>query len=205
MSIFDRLRARKAPPPASLDVDALLDHFGDAAKELEHTHVDPALVRARLADGFRDAGLDPAPPAAFEVMCADLDDAAWRRMAVAVSALELEEVQAALPKLIAGRRPEDLVREAFAVFAQESRLLTMALMRQSSLRTEEFTRLFVAASGAGVEGETAAESQARLERVDYARLLAQAESARSDAEERMKYLRKLQQEQERRFAPRGKW
>lgn len=205
MSILDRLFGRTEPPPASLDADELLDHFGDAAKELEHWDVEPALVGARLADGLRDAKLSPLEPARFAQLTADLDEEGWRRLAVAVSALEDEDVTAALPALCAENGVEALVSAGFVGFAKDLSLLRLELLRRSSLRTEEFTRAWIARMGAGVEGESLSESRSRLERIDYSRLLREAEGARRSAEERAAYLRRLQKEQEERYAPRGKW
>jgi hypothetical protein len=46
---------------------------------------------------------------------------------------------------------------------------------------------------------------AALDRLDYARLLNEAERARESAKERTEYLRKLQEKADRMLAPRGKW
>src|SRR5208283_4064709 len=96
------------------------------------------------------------------------------------------------------------VKEAFVGLALATPLLTMTLLRQSPLRVEEFARHFLARLGTAVSGETAAQSRERLERLDYGRLLAEAERAKVSAEERMEYLRQLQEDQARR-ARRGKW
>jgi hypothetical protein len=205
MSIFDRFFRSKERPPAALDDANLRRVFGELAQELEHQEVEPALVRARLADGYRDAGLEPLLPEDFDALTAGLDEAAWQRLAVAVRALEEEEVQQALPALLGDKPVADQVRAGFIDFARQSDRLTLALLRQSRLRTEEFARRFIASLGAGVEGESLAESAERLSRIDYGRLLDQAEEARGDAEARMAYLKALLEEQERQFAPRGKW
>jgi Flp pilus assembly protein TadD len=84
-------------------------------------------------------------------------------------------------------------------------MLTLELLRQSSLRVEEFARHFLARLEAAVASETVAQSRARLQRLDYAQLLAEAERAKVSAEERVAYLRKLQQKQEQLLSRRGKW
>lgn len=205
MSFWDRLFKSKDRPPAELDDVELRRIFGLSAQALEHSAVEPELVRARLADGYRDAGLDPVLPEDFDAMTAHLDEESWRRMAVVVDALEDEDVQQSLKPLLGTGTVADQVRTSFVGFASESNLLTLTLMRQSRLRTEEFTRRFIASLGAAVEDETMAESKARLERIDYGRLLDAADKARGSAEERMAYLKKLREDQEEKFAPRGKW
>jgi hypothetical protein len=83
--------------------------------------------------------------------------------------------------------------------------LTLELLRQGPLRVEEFARHFLARLGAAVAGETPAQSRLRLQRLDYAQLLAEAERDKVSAAERMDYLRRLQEQQEQRLARRGKW
>jgi hypothetical protein len=96
------------------------------------------------------------------------------------------------------------IRTAFVGLARELPLLTMELLRQSELRIEEFARNFIARLGATVAGETPQQSRDRLHRLDYARLLEEAEQAKVSAEERMEYIRKLQEEQDKKTR-RGKW
>jgi len=205
MSLWDRLFKSRERPPAELDDVELRRLVGQSAQAYEHREVEPALVRARLADGYRDAGLEPVLPEDFDAMTAHLTEESWRRLAIAVDTLEDDGVQQALPALKGAGSVADQVRAGFVDFAAGSDLLTLALVRQSRLRAEEFTRRFIASLGAAVEDETLQESRERLERIDYGRLLAEAEEARGSAEERLAYLKKLREEQEKKFAPRGKW
>ena len=69
---------------------------------------------------------------------------------------------------------------------------------------EELARRLLAGLGAAVAGETADESKNKLHRLDYGRLLAEAEQARRAAAERAERLKKLQDEQEQRRSRRGK-
>jgi hypothetical protein len=73
------------------------------------------------------------------------------------------------------------------------------------LRVEELARRLLAVLGASVVGESAEESKKTLHRLDYARLLAEAEQAKIAAAGRAEKLKKLQDEQEQRRARRGKW
>jgi hypothetical protein len=114
-------------------------------------------------------------------------------------------VRDALPRLVGENGLARQLEEAFVGLARSTPLLTMELLRQGQLRVEEFARHFLARLGAQVAGETAAQSRERLERLDYEGLLAEAERARDSAEGRMDYLRRLQEEQDRRRPRRGKW
>lgn len=212
MSIVDRL-FRRPPAGAALDLPALQARFAAAAARCAGRPADRDLVRARLADGCRDAGLAPGLPEVFDELVQGLDEEAARRLMLAAGAFDDEEVRKALPRLptireeerrpIAahGRRLVAVLRE----LARETPLLTLQLLRDSPLRAEEFTRQFIARLGASVRGETAEQSRRRLERLDYERLLAEAEQARQSAEGRAKQIRDLQDEQEKRRPRRGKW
>jgi hypothetical protein len=206
MAISDWLAKRpaKGSPRVMLDVVALQDRFAVEVPQLEGRPVEPELVRARLADGYRDLGLAPMAPERFDAAAAGMDDEAWRRLALAVTALRQEDVRAGLPLLLDGQGVAEQVKAGFVAPARELSLLTMELLRQSELRVEEFARQFIARLGAGVIGETPQHSRVRLHALDYARLLEEAEKAKVSAEQRMEYIRRLQEMQDRR-SRRGKW
>jgi hypothetical protein len=143
------------------------------------------------------------PPGDFDGLVLGLDAEAWRRLALVVAALDCDDVRRVLPGLLA-RPVEAQVRRAFVDFARSTELLTLDLLRQSPHRVEEFARGWLDRLGASVEGETEEQSRERLARLDYGRLLAEAERARQEAEGRMEYLKKLQEQAGRR-ARRGKW
>jgi hypothetical protein len=85
-------------------------------------------------------------------------------------------------------------------------LLTMTVLRTSGLRVEELTRAALAALGIAIAGEDPARSAAALQRLDYERLLAQAEQARAAAEGRMAQLKQAQDQDDQARSPRrGKW
>jgi hypothetical protein len=200
-------RPHRGKDRVDLSLPALRELFADAAGRLEGKAVEAELVRARLADRYRDAGLEPPLPEEFDALVRDLDGEGWRRLALAAGALDLEEVREALPRLLApspgGVREQ--VEAAFVGLARATELLTMELLRQSPLRVEEFARHFLARLGAAVAGETVPQSRERLHRLDYGRLLAEAERAKLSAQERMEYLRKLQEEEDAQRPRRGKW
>jgi hypothetical protein len=166
---------------------------------------DPDLVRARLADGCRDAEIDPPLPEDFDGMVSGLDDEGWRRLAVLTVALEQRDVRAALTALVAVRTPLELIRRGFVVVALKTPLLTLELLSRGSLRVEELARKLLAGLGAGVSGESARTSDEQLDRLDYERLLAEAAAAEKAAEQRLEELKKLQDEKEAKRPGRGKW
>jgi hypothetical protein len=209
MAIADWLFKRLGRGKDRVDVDLppLKAWFTGLVPGLEGKEVEPALVLARLADRYRDAGVEPMLPVDFDGLVTKLDAEGWRRLALAGSALDLEKVRRALPRLLAvtGETVHGQVQNGLVGLAEATPLLTMELLRQSPLRVEEFARHFLARLGAAVTGENVGQSRDRLERLDYARLLAEAERAKLSGEERLAYLRALQEEQEAGRPRRGKW
>jgi hypothetical protein len=191
--------------PVELPLPALVARFKAAIPPLEHRSVDLALVRARLADRFRDVGLTPLYPEIFDALASGLDDEARRRLALLVDALFDPGIAPHLPALFGARHPAHTVQDGFLQLAFKSELLTMELLRKSGLRVEELARAFIAALGASVEGEAPEVSLDRLARLDYARLLSEAEQAKLGAEARVQYLKRLQDEHLARMPRRGKW
>jgi hypothetical protein len=204
MSLADRLFRRKGKVP-ELDLGDLQSHLVDAVPAYVGRTLDTDLLRARLADRCRDAGLNPLRPEEYDALASGLDGDALGRLGLLIGTLDLEVVRAALPALTAERPVCDLVAMAFTALARDTPLLTLELLRHSPLRVEEFARMFIARLGAAVSGETPRVSRERLERLDYAKLLAEAERARQAAAERMAHLQRLQDEQEQGRPRRGKW
>jgi hypothetical protein len=202
MGLLDRLRGRAAP--TELDLSVLREALGRRVALVESRPVEPALVHARLADRYRDLEREPPEPGAFLALVAALDAASWQRLALVVSALDEPAVRGPFRDLRS--RADDQVRAGFAGFAQGTSLLTLALLRQSPLRLEEFARRWAAALALPIRGEAATVSADRLERLDYGRLLGEADRARQDAEGRLEQLRQKAEAQDRRVMPRrGKW
>jgi hypothetical protein len=195
--------ARRHPPARpAIALEPVMSGIAADVPRRHGADVEPDLIRARLADRYRDAQLIPLSPEDFDGLALGLDAEAWRRLALAVAALDGDAIRPALPALL--RPPvEGQVRTAFVDFARSTGLMTLDLLRQSPHRVEEFTRLWLDRLGAAVVGETEKQSRERLARLDYARLLAEAERARQEAEGRMDYLRE-RQEQAARRARRGK-
>jgi hypothetical protein len=178
----------------------------EAASAQEEGGVELALLRARLGDLCRGLGMAPADPALLMSLCEDLDEAGLGRLAVVVAALrEAAGLREALPALCGAGAGDALVERCADIALLATAPLTLELICQSPLRVEEVARHCLARLGARVEGERVEEAQARLERLDYGTLLAEAARAQESAEGRLEYLRKLQEDMEARFRPRGKW
>jgi hypothetical protein len=208
MKLLDRIFGRGAPaeptaesPPLPLIVVTTV--FGALLESNAGQAADPDVVRARLADTLRDLEVAPIDPDEFDALARGLDDDGWGRLWLATVCArgDLDVLGA----LVAARGVPAVVRDGFIGFAKSSPLLTMELLRQSSLRVEELARRWIAALGARVDGETPEVSRAALERLDYGRLLAEVDRAKMSAEERMAYLKKLQEEHDASRPRRGKW
>ncbi len=207
MSRFERLFGRKGAPAEErplLELVPVCQALARRRPALERRDVEPVLMRARLADFFRDHSQEPVTPEAFSALCGNLDPEAWRRLALVTGALEEAAVGPVVASLAKTRGVLPVVREGFVEFARETHLLTLELVGQSALRLEELARRWVQTLGAGLQGETAEESEQRLARLDYTKLLAEAERAKKAAEARQEKLNKLREAQDAK-AVRGKW
>lgn len=203
MSIFDRLRSSGAK--AELALPAVLGAAREAVERFEHAEVDAALLRAQLADCCRDAGVEPVDPEGFDAQVRELDPEGWRRLSALAALWTQPELGAALAAILRQRGAGPAVTALVSV-AGGKPLLTMAVLRMSALRVEELARAQLAALGIAITGETAAQSGAALQRLDYERLLAQAEQARQAAEGRLAQLKQAQDEDDKARSPRrGKW
>ncbi|MFP2923997.1 hypothetical protein ACLESO_02025 [Pyxidicoccus sp. 3LG] len=211
MSRFDKLFGRKSGPTTPpvdrplLRLSVLCEALAQRRPALERRDVEPGLLRARLADFHRDQGLEPVKPDFYLEQCETLDVDGRRRLALVTEVLAELSVGAVVAAQARTQGVEHQVREGFVGFAREAKLLTLELLGQSPLRLEELARRWVKALGAGFEGESAEESTQRLARLDYARLLEEAERAKQAAEGRQGKLKKLREEQDAQIAPRGKW
>lgn len=201
MSLTDRLFGR--PAGAKLDLPAVQARLARAVRA--SAAADPDLTRARLADHCRDAGLLPLLPEEHDRAASGLDAEGQRRLACLVALLELDAVRAVVAQLAGTWPVYQLVTVAFTGLAQDTPLLTVDVLGQSEQRVEELARRFLAAIRAGIAGETPEESKKRLHKLDYARLLDEAEKAKEAAAERAERLRRLQEQQEQRRGRRGKW
>ncbi len=193
-----------APTRIEWDLAPLVSRIREAAPALEAKDVAPDLVRARLADHCRDAGIAPPDAHDFEARSGGLDAEGWRRLALAAAAVDDDGVRAAIAGL-AGRVPATThIEWALLELARDSAPLTVGLVRLGPVRAEEFARQLSARLGIGIAGETDEQSRDRLSAIDYKRLLAEAERAKASAEEKMERLRQRQAEADAKRRRRGK-
>ncbi len=209
MGLFDWLFQKHHKTPSdnraiSLDLDSIMESVHSEASHWEEEEIQGELLIARLADCCRDAQLDPAEPEVAAKHFAAWNPMAQQRMAMCVEMLIDVVEEDDLAHLFQDTKGAGLFHH-LAGLIDATEQLSPELIHQSPLRVEEFARHFIARLGAQVEGEAPQESQARLERLDYGTLLAEAERARSSAEEQLEHLRKLQEDLDARFQPRGKW
>jgi hypothetical protein len=179
-------------PRVEWQLEHLVARIRDQAPALEAREVESALVHARLADQYRDLGFPPPDGADFERQAANLDVEGWRRLALAVATLDDLDLRGAL-LAIAPRVPVAVqVESGFFGVAIETAPLTVALVRQSAIRAQEFGRHLAMRLGIGIAGESREQSRALLDALDYKRLLTDADVAKAAAHETMERLRKRQ-------------
>jgi len=194
--------AKDAGPRAEWDLQTVTGLLGQLAPPLETREIEPLLIQARLADHYRDIGLAPVAPVNFDALVRGLDAESWRRFALALGPLDHAETRSVLAHVKTTVLQQ--VEGGFVATARQHDVLTLALLRQSEVRIEEFARHLALSLNVAWRGETPDESRARLHQLDYKRLLAEAEEAKKQAQERMEYLRKKQDEDAARRRPRGK-
>jgi hypothetical protein len=186
--------------PAGLDLLGLQAIMLAPLPRLEKAEVDLDFLRARLADLCRDLSMDPVEPDEALRQLQALDNESRRRLALVVRAFDDDA-----PKRALAIKSAQELNDLLLGFAREHQLLTTEILLESNLRREEFVRHFIARLGAPIQDEEPADSRDRLERLDYRQLLAAAERAKVSAAERTEYIRKLQEEQEKRVGRRGKF
>lgn len=199
MSLASRLFGRSGG--VKFDLTAVQGLLADAVRRCGPA--DAELARARFADGCRDADILPPTLEEFDPLTANLDAEGWRRFAMLVAVFGWQTFREAVPQLSSGKTGATLAA-AFAGLTAQTSLLTLEVLGQSELRVEELARRLIAAVGAGITGESPAESKTKAERLDYGRLLAEAEEAKTAAAGRAEALKKLREEHEQRRTRRGK-
>lgn len=192
MGIFDRIRPKARVEVALVPLRAAVR---SAAVALGGAAVSEPLVLARLADRVREARGEPLHPDLVARQAAALDADGWRRLVVTHAALAAMPLEA----MVAGGCA---VQSACVAVSAQNPLLTIPLLAATPLRCEELARKLAAQVGVAIAGEDEAVSRAQVERLDYARLLAEGERAAKDAEARLKAIEEKRAQQGPR---RGKW
>lgn len=206
--MFGRFRQQKSSKGSvkPINIDEVITTLGSAAAAWETCTIFPELIRARLADVCRDALIRPASATAFREHWQPFDEAHQRRFGLLLSVCDLETVQSRFAQWAGSHNQSNVLLTLFHTLTTGLPLLTIDVVSQSDVRLEELARHFCKHAELPIAGETTDASTARLSEIDFARLIAEADAARSSAEDRMAYLRKMQEEQEQTRRPRrGKW
>jgi hypothetical protein len=206
VKLFGRTVGKGRPPDVpTVDLPLMTAALGRRLVELENKVIQPLVMRAKMADRLRDLSLEPPEPETMAQWTEALDPDGWRRLALLLAAGEEENVAAAIAGAVARHDAPWLVRTGLLGVAAETPLLSLGLLRESEVRLEELARTWLSNLGVAIAGETPRQSEERRAAIDYARLLAEAERAKRDAEERMTELRKKQEMAERMRAGRSKF
>jgi hypothetical protein len=141
------------------------------------------------------------------MITSDMDDADWRRFAIIAGMFARPEVRAVLGPVSEGMSVRDQVHNGMVAPAKALRAVEPRILATHMVRAEELARRVAKGLGVAFAGETAAQSAARLAKIDYTRLLAKVDAAKASAEEQMAELLKRQEEDDVRVGRRrrGKW
>lgn len=205
--MFERLRKLMGHESTiSVDVDELIAIFGPSCGVIEMHPVHPELQRAKVADLCRDVGLRPASEREFSERWQSYDDEHQRRFALLIFGFRAKGAAQRMRQMSVARPDQNPVFNVLHELTVELSLLTVSMLGESDVRLEEFARHFCQGIGVGINGESAEESTRRLQAIDFKRLTQEAETARASAQDRLAYLKKMQDEQEQTRRPRrGKW
>ena len=153
-----------------------------------------ALAVAIVADVFRLAGQRPLLLGEWDAL-AGAHGAPWEgQLGMLAHALAVTSLREASVEALAASRVA--MAAALAGFFKEIAPLEAEMIRSNAFRQEEFLRWWIRALGGAIAGEAAADSGARLAKLDYKKTLAEyqaAEKARADeAEKRAQALREAE-------------
>lgn len=172
-----------SPESAPVGLPAVMAAMREALLDLDPATLDTDVVRAKVADLCRGLSITPLDPLVFEHLTKDLDRGAWDRMGLLVLVMERGALGDGLKKALSGR-VRSAVRGGLIEASKGPLELTLELVRSAPLRLEELSRRFVLGLGASIAGEPLEASKKALERLDYGRLLAEADRAKRAAAER---------------------
>lgn len=163
-------------------VPIVLERFttmmSEVLAEFDTSLADLDVARAKWADICRDLSMNPFDPLELDGLTNHFDRGAVDRMALIVVMLERGVIPKDVLVRIVDRRLRAATKGGIVEPARDSKLLTLELLAQSPLRREELCRRVILGFGASIRGEKLAESKAALERLDYGRLMDEANRAR---------------------------
>jgi len=175
---------RISPESVPVDLGALMAAIVRVLGELDPAALDADVARAKMADRLRALDIEPLDPLELDSLATGLERGAWERIGLLALAVERGGLAEPMQKRIFDGRVKTALKEGFVEAARSTPLLTIELLRSGPLRVEELSRRFVLGLGASVAGESLEASKKALERLDYGRLMAEAERAKKAAAER---------------------
>jgi len=173
-----QVEASLLPENVPVALDSFMAVMSEVLAEFETSLADLDVARAKWADICRDMSMNPLDPLELDVLTNHFDRGATERMVLVVVLLERGAIAKEMLARIVDRRLRSATKGGIVDPARESKLLTLALLAQSPLRREELARRVVLGFGASIRGEKLSESKAALERLDYGRLMDEADRAR---------------------------
>jgi hypothetical protein len=195
------------PSPPAWAIDIAANMAADLAADVVSSETEPALIEAQLADHYRDEGVVPLAPRIFTMITSGMDDADWRRFAIVAGMFARKELRMVLPAVSERMAVRDQIHHGMVAPAKALRALEPRILATHMVRAEELARRVADGLGVAFAGETAAQSAARLAKIDYTGLLAKVDKAKASAEEQMAELLKRQEEEDVRVGrqQRGKY
>jgi hypothetical protein len=177
----------------------------DAVQYVNEDDNDPALVEAKLADHYRDAGVLPLIPEIFAAQTGALSKADWLRLEIIVDMFDNEDLHKALTEISTNTPVEIQISIGILPIVKTLQAINETVLATSMVRAEELARRVAAGLRIAFEGESEKESAKRLAKIDYTRLLEKVDAAKASAEEQLAELLKHQEEADARIRRRGKW
>ncbi len=205
--MFGRRKSSKSNDSnESIHLDLLITYLGQATGTWESMPKDQVFVQARLADCCRDAEVMPVSGTNFSNAWNQFDGEHQWRFCLLLAPLELPTMHSRIKQTCHAAGNGQPVLQRLQKLTTDHALLTGSVLQQSDVRLEELARHFCAEWKLSIVGETAEASAARRQQIDFRRLMTEADAARASAEDRLAYLRQLQEEEEKTRRPRrGKW
>ena len=166
------------PESVPISLDAVLAVMVEVLAEFDASVADLDVARAKWADLCRDMGSSPLDPLEIDGLTNYFDRGAIARLSLIVVMLERGAITRDVLQRIVNQRLSAATKGGIIEPARVSQLVTLELLVQSPLRREELVRRMILGFGASVRGEKLADSRAALERLDYGRLMEEANRAR---------------------------
>ncbi len=146
---------------------SLLADVSRQAARLGALSPDPPLIRARLADAYRDLSTTPPSTRAFHSATVSMTEAAWHSLALVTELLRHETVLAAAGEHVSEDAAEHL-RHTVLRAAVDTADLQLSHIARRPAHAERWTRRVLAILGVTLDDETPDVAEVRLEALEAA-------------------------------------